>query len=838
MFQVKNKVVLKMLASRQMKKNRQRNMIGICAIILTSVLFSALFTLGGGMMNQMRQIMMSMSGSTAHASIKYISMPEYEKLETAGGYEKLSYMILTGMAVDERLEKLPTEVRYGQDEAAKVLMSYPTKGRMPQGKMEIALSDLVLEKLGLPEELGQEIVFPISVDGTLHEDTFTLCGIWKGDSLALAQQAWVSREYSEQVAPVLMSSFTQGVPYEGTIAVEVDFSNSRNVEGKLTDLIARAGLPKTTEKGINPAFVRSGAFGVDLKTVLVAVIMLMVVLLSGYLIIYNVFYISVTQDIQFYGLLKTIGASGKQLRRIVYGQAARLSLVGIPVGLFFGYGIGKVLLPIVSVQFHLEGSEEFSVSPLVLFGGAFFSLLTIWISCMKPGRIAAKVSPIDAVNYIETASLLRKKKEKRSKNTTLFLMAFENVKRDGKKAILVVLSLALSLILLNGTYTVMKGFDLEKYVTMYTNGNFEVKDWSVAQYGIDEKNLEGIDETFLNEVEQMPGLENVNKVYCDENHFITLSSKAKRQLQAEEENSDYSYAALQNEEGNQSVSIYGVTGTILDKIEFSNGKMEKKLWESGEYVIYNDFYAENGQAEQILYKPGDKIILTDMNGQSREFTVMAIGKMPWTLTSGHYFDLNTAVILPEQKFFELYGDKQPMSVVYNVDDEHLEAAEILTEQLVSNSDKVYTSKGTLETEFKETQRTYTMIGGVLSAILAAIGILNFVNVIVTGIISRQNELAMLNAIGMSGKQMKKMLIWESGFYIGMAVILSITFGNVLIWGVCQIETIQNQWAFHYQFTIIPILICLPLLLMFAFTIPLVFYKSICKKSVVERLRVV
>lgn len=134
------------------------------------------------------------------------------------------------------------------------------------------------------------------------------------------------------------------------------------------------------------------------------------------------------------------------------------------------------------------------------------------------------------------------------------------------------------------------------------------------------------------------------------------------------------------------------------------------------------------------------------------------------------------------------------------------------------------------------QRNFTLIGAVLSSILAAIGILNFINVVVTGIFTRQKELAMLNAIGMSGKQMKKMLIWESAVYIGSAAALTVTVGNVLGWLICQNELIKNQWAFVYRFTLTPILICLPFLLIIALVIPLIFYKAAARRSIVERLR--
>ena len=129
---------------------------------------------------------------------------------------------------------------------------------------------------------------------------------------------------------------------------DIDFPNTWNLQGKLADLLARAGLPEDTPGGINPAY---SSLSVDLYTILTIVILLAVILVSGYLIIYNIFYISVTQDIQYYGLLKTIGASGKQLRRIVLRQAMGLSAVGIPAGLLAGYAVGYQLLPYVVMLF-------------------------------------------------------------------------------------------------------------------------------------------------------------------------------------------------------------------------------------------------------------------------------------------------------------------------------------------------------------------------------------------------------------------------------------------------------------------------------------------------------
>ncbi|MCI8768170.1 MAG: ABC transporter permease [Ruminococcus sp.] len=871
MFQVRNKEVIRLLTGRQMKKNRQRNAIAIGAIILTSILFSALFTVSGGILEVARQSMMRASGSSAQAVIKFLSMPEYENVKAAGGYEKIGYSIVTGTGAHESLQKLYTEVRYGETYSAQSFRSFPTEGRMPEEKMEIAVPRLVLDAMGLPDRPGSRIVFPIMVDGTLREDTFTLCGVWDGDPVAPAQQVWVSKAYSEEIAPTRMTSFGEGMPYEGTVMADIDFSNTWNLQGKWADLIARAGLPEDTPGGINPAY---SSLSVDLYTILTIVILLAVILVSGYLIIYNIFYISVTQDIQYYGLLKTIGASGKQLRRIVLRQAMGLSAVGIPAGLLAGYAVGYLLLPYVVMLFlQTYEFEDYTISPAVLAGAALFSLLTVYISFRSPGRIAASVSPVEAVRYTgETQqkgapgrcrksiwqcveahrSILWKRKAhikmmRKKKTSTLgfgksakqknapAILALRNLRRDGKKAVLVILSLFLSMTLLNTTYTIISGFDLEQYVETQTNGDFEVTDWTVAMAGQYDKNLEGIDSGFEEAVSRLQGLTRFEKVYCELGQ-ADLSEHALERLAWENEQGNEYTDMCDLERGQEPLYAYAATGTLVEHAVYTDGEFDAEKWAQGTYVVYCDGAPWWGVKPEMLYQPGDRITLEGKEGQKKEYTVMAVGELPSTLTARMDISIGINVILPEQEFAELYGKKQPLSVVYDVEKSHRDEAEKITAKWMEDSGMVCISFETLKEEFQKTKQVFTMIGGSLSLVLGAIGILNFINIMVTGILTRQKELAMLSAVGMGGRQMKRMLIWESAAYIGSASVLAVTAGNLLSWLICQDVVIRNQWAFAYHFTVVPVAVCLPLLLLAASAVPLMFYKKLCAGSVVERLR--
>ena len=367
-----------------------------------------------------------------------------------------------------------------------------------------------------------------------------------------------------------------------------------------------------------------------------------------------------------------------------------------------------------------------------------------------------------------------------------------------------------------------------------TNGDFEVTDWTIASVaGIGNKNLEGIDAEFEETVRHLPGLKRFEKVYAEEN-MVQLSEDALKWIEEETAKGD-APGFFENHGEEEWVQVYAATGGLVEHAEYQEGTFDAEKWAQGNYVVCEDSAARFGYPGRF-YETGDSIILKGKDGQKKEYTVMAIGRLPLSMTTRQDINFGINVILPEQEFMELYGEKQPLSVVYDVEKSRREEAERITAQLAEESDKVYVSFETLKAEFQQSKQTYSLIGGILSLILGAIGILNFVNIVVTGILTRQKELAMLSAVGMGGRQMKKMLLWESAAYIGSAVLLTATAGNLLSWLLCQSEIVENQWAFTYHFTFLPVAACLPVLLAVALMVPLVFYRKICERSVVERLR--
>lgn len=200
------------------------------------------------------------------------------------------------------------------------------------------------------------------------------------------------------------------------------------------------------------------------------------IVFSGYLIIYNVFYISVSGDIRFYGLLKTIGSTNRRLAKIVRRQALLLSAVGIPFGLAIGYLLGAILLPQLMSMTTYEGTIVLKANPYIFIGSAIFTLATVYLGCLKPCSFVKKISPIEAVSYTENSVIMqhgiKEKSLKKSGRVTPLAMAFQNMKRSRRKTAAVIASLLLSMVLLNTTVTLVNGFDLEKYLENYAVSDF------------------------------------------------------------------------------------------------------------------------------------------------------------------------------------------------------------------------------------------------------------------------------------------------------------------------------------------------------------------------------
>lgn len=857
MRKVKNQKAIRRVADKTRKAAKSRNYIAVLAIALTALLFTSLFTIGGSIVEKQQEATMRQVGGSAHGGFKYLTQEEYDIVKRDKKLKEVSCRILVGDAVNESLKKLRTEIGYYEDLEAKFSFCYPEEGHMPKTEDEIVTSDLVLKAMGIPCKVGEKVPVEFTVNDKKYEKTFTLSGFYKGDTIAMSQIMLVSKELADKIAPTptdsAMEKDIDASDYAGRIIADFNFSSSLNLTGKMEDLAKRCGFPEeAVAEGINWAYL-----GMDIKIedMLPVAALLLVILISGYLIIYNIFYINVFHDIRRYGLLKTIGTTGKQLRKIVRRQAYMLCLYGIPLGLLLGGVTGKWILPIVmrNLAFSSTADTKVSLKLWIFAASALFSFFTVYISCIRPCRIASSVSPVEALRYTEGQDRARdRKKGKKTKKVKPWTMAAANMRRNKKKVVVVTTSLSLGLVLLNCVYGLVNGFDMDKFIASSTVSDFSVRDAGLDNPTIYDKPLEGVTEKFLNALSEQNGVEEVCNIYMnylDSSNFtpeelaafhekILKNPKCKPYLEEYFGDDGFWESVENNTFNNIDGKIFGVGRLAYEKMELTEGELDWEKFKTGKYVITSKFgFLGPSENRMNYFEVGDKVTIHMDNGQSREYEVMAVGNLSRACELQSYSVFEYNFVLPDEEYLDFYGERLPMRTLFNVEKEKEDGVEKWLADYCENvdTDLDFTSKATVAAEFEADKNMYSIVGGLLALILAAIGILNFINTMVTSVLSRKQEFAMMEAVGMTGKQLRCMLGCEGLLYAVLTGITSLVLGSIL--SATAVRSIGNALFFYsWHFTVTPILICIPVLVLVVLAVPVLCYKNMCRTSVTERMR--
>ena len=832
LFGNNNRPVLKLLTKRSLKA--QKNTIAVLAIMLATLLFTSLFTIAISLQTAMQESNMRTTGTSAHAGIKRLSWEEYEKLSSDTGIKDIGYSIIIGNAVGDDFNKTPTELRYGDETYSELTFNTPDTGHLPEQKNEIATSRIVLDAMGLPDKVGTQMELTFTTDTDTFTDTFTLCGIWDGDAVAYRQTMLLSQKYTEQVAPVIHGETDGTTPPVGTgyIDAVMMMPTAWNIEKQALEVTSKYGLDERVS--INDAY---GMATVNPSSMLPLVTGVAVIFIAGYLLIYNVFYISIAQDIRFYGMLKTLGTTARQIRKIVYKKAIKLSLMGIPIGLLLGWPIGRLLLPAIVNMLTDDIRIVTTINPLIFLVAIVFSAITVFISCQKPAILAAKVSPMEALHYIEQTG--GRKKQRRSKHISTMMMAKNNLTRNKKKVMIVTLSFALSIVLLNSVYTYVTSFDFDKFVADFSLTDFTVSDTTVinnyAPY-----NTANVSQDFISQAESLNGLEDIGNIYLwtskqplSENDLARLQELSASSSDIANELENY---RVRQEHG---VNVYGLDDFPAEYVQVLDGELNTEQWKAGTGVYVTPLRMM-GDGSLCLYKPGDQISVTQLDGTNKVYDVLAVVSIPSALQTPLQVDMGLDYIFPTNELLGnmVSADQPAMKTIFNVDEEHQLATENWLKNYTTNTDTAldYLSKVTLRQTFDGMINMYRLVGGALCAILALIGILNFINSMTTSILSRYREIAMLQSVGMTGRQVKQMLIYEG---IGYSILGLL--GSLILSVIASLTVVRMMGAeltyFTWHFTLLPVFLCIIPLILITAIVPLVCYNKMAQKTVVERLRI-
>ena len=876
---VKNRKCIRKLSWRSLWASRKRNIIAITAIALTALLFTSLFTIVMSMNSSYENYTFRQVGGYCHGTFKEVTEEQIKKISAHSNVKAVGKRINIGYMDSGIFAKAPAEVSFMDDNCTEWSFAVPTVGQKPQEKNEITMDTYALKLLGVAPELGADIELTYTVgslSATPYEktDTFTLVGWWEYDDISPVHYINVSEEYAKEIEAEAISKGLE--PFR--IDLNVMMASGINIRSQMeqVDLDLGYAWDETGEGelvriGVNWGYTSSQlGESMDAATLLAIVAFLALVIFTGYLIIYNIFQISVTGDIRFYGLLKTIGVTPRQLKRIIRQQAMFLCIVGIPAGLLLGYGIGASLTPVVMARTSFgAGVSTVSTSPLIFFASALFALITVFLSCSRPGKIVSKVSPVEATKYTETVK--SKKKRRTTRGAKVYQMAFANLGRNKRKTVLVVISLSLSVVLLNLLVTFTGGFDMEKYLAKQTCADFIVSTTDYFRHGysgnfLSQEQMEQI------EANTSPSLSGCGYKLTGYLPYGWMSEEHWLQDMMHYRSEENAKALLEQQHRrdelvSQNALIEGLDEALFEKLTVIAGDISPMFQEDSKAIavvvrtddygnVSNlDFYPPVGSIQTITYideghyteirtgnlcdeNTSPEYIFQPSVSHDVDYTVCAYVTVPHSM-SFRYYSTGYSFVLPIEKLnHDSQQESIPMFYLFDAPDDMAEAsAENYLADLTADdlSGLMYESKATLRAEFKGYQNMFLLLGGLLCAIIGLVGVLNFFNAIMTGILSRKREFAVLQAVGMTNKQLKTMLVYE-GLYYALSSALS---ALVLSFAINPLvgNLLENMfWFFSARFTIVPVSLAIPIFALLGWLIPCMMYDNAAKCSVVEQLR--
>lgn len=830
-FPTNNKYIIKKLTKRTMRTNRLRNAFVIAAIALTAFLITTIFSIGISTIESISLQQLRTMGTTAHAALTYPTEEQIQKIKSLDYIEQIGLQSNVGSirSTPQMGNMVLTLHWFGNSEwedfrkpaISNIVGTYPKKYN------EIMAASWILNRMGISNpkpgmelELDyrttkNEIISEYKTQKFILSAYYTEYMNLRSDNLGAIL---VSREFVEK----------QGISPEDSGACSIIFKDSSNINRQIEKLEGEIRLGSNQKIKVVPIYDRSDF--ADTATLIGIAGIILVIMLSGYLLIYNVFALSVTRDIRYYGLLKTIGTTPSQLKKIVMGQAIHLAIIGIPLGLVAGAIISLIAVPsVLAGMVNMEDGIKVSFSPAIYFGAVLFTVLTTLLAGIKPARIAGSISPIEANRFTGLSNT--RKIRKSNTGSKVYILALRNIFRSRKRSVVVFVSLFLGITAFLTVNTIVLSMDTDNLVAEYIENDFRLTNntlHTMGKNGIKQK----FDNKILSDLKKINEIINYEQVTSQEviinfdsqlyqKHVAYVAQKYKTTMITEEITEKYPDIFWAYLVGLDTQYINELNETLQKPIDV-------EAFDKGEIALFSTDKPE-------LYKLGSDISFTN-RGDSSKTTLKLGGFIPGSTSFKGGGGLAPNIYISNKKMRQLYNDPFIYAIKMDVEDGLEEKVYSQLKEIIGG-DKEITLDSRLQMleQFNSSKLMFYVFGGGMSLILALIGILNFVNVIVTSINVRRHEFAVMESIGMDSEQLRRILMYEGGAYALITSILVLVFGNVISYGLFSLFRTEATYAV-FSFPLVPLLISLLIIFGVCLTVPGIAYKSLCKESVTERLR--
>ncbi|WP_096635325.1 ABC transporter permease [Clostridium cochlearium] len=802
------------ITDKYLKHNKKRSILTICGIILSVALITSIGLFIKSMQNTFLQEAISSNGSY-HISISKEDDEAYDKIYNNPKIDKVGLKESID-SVSLRDDKKINITQFNKN-ALELLPYKSIKGELPKKNGEIALESWILNYMDGKPKLGSIIRIKLNSG---KEKEFKITGLIKNNSSNQLEGRALGIVYSDKF------NINNSTIY-ATISEKADISDTiRDLKGKFKELESNEEVLRLLGEGQNE--------NINKSLYQIAGIIIGVVVIATIAVIYNSFQISVIERIKQFGLLRAVGATQKQIRKIVLREATSISLIGIPLGLFFGV----IALKIVAQIFKMMSSSAFGnlnviISYKILAISGLVGLVSIYISALIPARFAGKISPLVAIS---SRALIVKEKIKKNRGRIAKkildingLMAFKNIKRNKKRFNITVFSITISVTLFIFFTT---------FINMLNFFNTPETESDISQFlvvgTVDNKGKSSLNKNIIDEIKNN---NYTNDVFV---HYMNYSSKAaismdKKEASLEKIAPDI-YEKI-NLDGKEMMKL-GVAFDVYDENKLKNsskyivsGKIDidKMKKENGVILVKNQLIADKGgyyNGPFTNLKVGDSFYihknilrndLTKENGEKdiklnfnkEDITKVKVVAIVNTPPYGFFVNPEHLKIITTKDVLGNIARKDMNKILLD----QIQSAEIELKDKSTADEfqkwiqpfgdrfgvKIINHVQQMEEQKSSLLQIKILMYGFI-VVVSLIGAVNIINTITTNLILRKKEIASLSAIGMTYKNIKKMILTEGILYGLYGSIYGVIVGTLLSYAMFSNMTniMKFKWPIPWQ----------------------------------------
>ena len=789
------------LAKKNLKQNKKRTIATSIGIIFSVMLICFISTLLVSFQSSMLTYIKETIGNY-HIMLINTNSKEIEVIQDKkeqAGIQSIAISQTIGAAnyKTKKESKMGVQIEAYDDLALQNRAIKLIEGRLPENKNEIVISDYLVSNANEKLTVGTKInlnVEKVKVsdkyedllepDGK-EETTYTIVGISKQTN----EEAENNRAY---IAITKLEKVEKQRPYEVTILMNnIDYAD--RFGDTLEEIIGNVS--------VNDSLLMWQGAETDLtdkkQIELLGLAIIIVVTCISILLIRNSFRMSILERKKEFGTLSSIGAVTKQIKKSVILEGLIYACISIPTGIILGIGIVFLGINAVNTISMEKGfTLQFVLSPISILISAIISLVTIYISCRKPAKDASKVAPMEVIRqnqeiYVKSSKIKNLKNiEKVNRGKIEKRLAVKNLKRNRKKYLSATISIVISLVLLVITTTVVN------YIFQITNEMYPSK------YNV---NVSFYSDTDIPYKEKIETFEKISQLDNTEEYSI--------------------YTSFPGKIDNKRITIRAAEGTVFNQYLEKLDLDYLDVYNKAILVVSPKILYEDGEISQTTTL-NEELISVNIRDKDYTFEVAKITDKDPTLlfhtldenSSMNKVDTDITLIIPMElaKTIDVENSKTIIDsfTFMRINSSNPNKLEEDIEKYINEPQLIISNYAKMKEDRENMVNLISAFAYGLIFIIAVIGLTNILNTITTGINERKGEFKILNSVGMTNKQLKKMLRYESILYSIKAVLIGTIIGLAIAFLIYLM--LSNSYALNYYIPIVQIIIACVVVILFTY----------------------